>query len=88
MNEINLRNVKVSNVVEWPNRLGLNATANGIRFEIWKDGRFVRMAGSEGAFYHDSIFKTGGSVTQNLVDITKVAYALWMGAREEWMACN
>lgn len=86
--EINLRNVKVTNVQEWPNGLGVDATANGIRFEMWKDGRFKRVVGNEGTHYHDQIFRSRGSVTQNSIDLAKVAYALWMGCRSEWMECE
>jgi len=77
----------------WPNRLGINAIVNRIGFEIWNDGRFVRvekddsLCGFRGTHYLDM---RGRVNLENLSDRAKavMAHTFWTTARNQWKECE
>lgn len=86
-----MKTVKVQKVVEWPNRLGFNCTVNNTRFEVWNDGRFVRiqsddsLCGFHGTHYVDL---REWRVIEGNNRRAELAYLMWRDARHMWTPCE
>ena len=76
----------------WPNRLGLNAIVNRIGFEIWNDGRFVRVerdgsiCGFRGTHYLDMRGRVNLDVATDRAKAV-MAYTFWTKSRNLWQDC-
>lgn len=77
----------------WPNRLGVNVIVNRIRFEIWNDGRFVRvvkdnsLCGYRGTHYLDCR-DSHDPLPERDEDKAALAYERWMQFRPLWKECE
>jgi len=77
----------------WPNRLGINVIVNRIGFEIWNDGRFVRvekddsLCGFRGTHYLDMRGRVNLDVATDRAKAV-MAYTFWTTARNQWKECE
>lgn len=82
---------RVQKLVEWPNKLGFDCTVNNVRFEIWNDGRFVRVVSDESLCGFSSTHYVDLRDAQIISGNTRraqLAYRMWRDCREMWNECE
>jgi len=83
--------ITIRKLENWPNHLGFVFSVGNVRFEVWNDGRFVRIAADEslcgcyGVEYLDA--RTMDRPTSHIA-LAQLCYSLWRNQRILWRPCE
>lgn len=82
--------IRIRRLEHWPNHLGFVFSAGNTQFEVWNDGRFVRIASDEslcGCYGIEYLDYRGEPLPEDKTAIAKLCYSLWQTQRHRWQPC-